>query len=470
MAALIHVKPTRVVDVNTPELVAMFNLAGTFIPSQSRRRIAVIGSGVSGLSAAWLLSKSHDVVLYEADDRPGGHANTVDVPGTGPVDTGFIVYNDKNYPNLQAMLAHLGVGSIKTEMSFAASLDEGRFEYCGEGLSGMLAQRMNAFRPRFWNLFRDLLRFYREAPSVLHQPEMRGLTLDEYLRQQRYSASFVDDHLLPMAAAIWSSTAEDIRSYPLFAFVRFFESHGLLQLWQRPQWRTVEGGSRAYVRKLLEQFGGELRLSAPIAKVVRDGKCATVVTRDGHADRFDSVLIATHADQALAMLETPSEAERRLLGAFTYTRNTAVLHADRTLMPKLRRVWCCWNYISMAHLGGDQQLCVSYWMNELQQFKGRDLFVTLNPPVDPKDEIARFDYTHPLFDTAAIEAQDNLWRLQGENNTWFAGAHFGRGFHEDGLQAGLAAAESMGSVPRPWTLADPSSRITLAPPAAAVAA
>ncbi|WP_297103404.1 FAD-dependent oxidoreductase [uncultured Devosia sp.] len=449
----------------------MFHAATGFSGSPAtRQRIAVVGSGVSGLSAAWLLSKSHDVVLYEADDRPGGHANTIDVPGTGPVDTGFIVYNDKNYPNFQAMLAHLGVGSIPTEMSFAASLDRGTFEYCGEGLSGMLAQRRNAFRPRFWSLFRDLLRFYREAPKALLQPDMRGLTLDEYLRAQRYSRSFVEGHLLPMAAAIWSSKAEDIRAYPLFAFVRFFESHGLLQLWERPNWRTVAGGSRAYVGALLQDFAGQLRLATPVAKVVRDAAGVTVTARTGQVDQFDAILIATHADQALSMLDAPSARERELLGAFSYTTNTAVLHADATYMPRRRKVWCCWNYISTDHISSENQLCVSYWMNRLQSLEGRDLFVTLNPPADPQQEITRFEYTHPLFDSAAIHAQDNLWQIQGQNRTFFAGAHFGRGFHEDGLQSGLAAAEAMGSLPRPWTVPNPSGRITLAPPEAALVA
>ena len=449
----------------------MYHAATGFSGSPTtRQRIAVVGSGVSGLSAAWLLSKSHDVVLYEADDRPGGHANTIDVPGTGPVDTGFIVYNDRNYPNFQAMLAHLDVASIPTEMSFAASLDQGSFEYCGEGLSGMLAQRRNAFRPRFWSLFRDLLRFYREAPKALHQPDMRGLTLDEYLRAQRYSRSFVEGHLLPMAAAIWSSKAEDIRAYPLFAFVRFFESHGLLQLWERPNWRTVAGGSRAYVGALLQDFAGQLRLSTPVAKVARDAAGVTITARTGQVDHFDAILIATHADQALSMLEAPSKAERDLLGAFSYTTNTAVLHADATYMPRRRKVWSCWNYISTDHISSEDQLCVSYWMNRLQSLEGRDLFVTLNPPADPQQEIARFEYTHPLFDSAAIHAQDNLWQIQGQNRTFYAGAHFGRGFHEDGLQSGLAAAEAMGSLPRPWTVANPSGRITLAPPETALVA
>lgn len=449
----------------------MFNAASGFsVPHSPRQRIAVVGSGVSGLSAAWLLSKTHDVVLYEADARPGGHANTIDVPGTGPVDTGFIVYNDKNYPNFQAMLRHLGVESTATEMSFAASLDRGAFEYCGEGLLGMLAQRRNAFRPRFWSLLVDLLRFYREAPKALNQPEMRGLTLDEYLRSQRYSRSFVEGHLLPMAAAIWSSKAEDIRAYPLFAFVRFFESHGLLQLRERPNWRTVTGGSRSYVRALLDQFGGQLRLATPVANVSRHADGVTVTAKTGQVDQFDAILIATHADQALAMLEAPSAAERKLLGAFSYTTNVAVVHADTSYMPRLRRVWCCWNYISTEHCTGEQQLCVSYWMNRLQGFGGRDIFVTLNPPSDPKDEIRRFQYTHPLFDSRAIHAQDHLWQLQGQNRTFYAGAHFGRGFHEDGLQSGLAAAEAMGSLPRPWLVSNPSGRITLAPPAAVEAA
>ncbi|MHA6299839.1 NAD(P)/FAD-dependent oxidoreductase [Devosia sp. CAU 1758] len=449
----------------------MFHAASGFSGSHSaRQRIAVIGSGVSGLSAAWLLSKSHDVVLYEADNRPGGHANTIDVPGTGPVDTGFIVFNESNYPNFTAMMDHLGVESIPTQMSFSASLDQGRFEYCGEGLGGLLAQKRNAFRPRFWNLFRDLLRFYREAPEVLDRPDLQKLTLDEYLQAQRYSQSFIDDHLLPLAAAIWSSSATDIRSYPLLAFVRFFQSHNLLQIWERPRWRTVKGGSRAYVAALLDQFSGELRLSTPVAKVERDAAGVTVIDMDGHADRFDQVLIASHADQALGMLDAPSVAERNLLGAFDYTLNTAVLHADASFMPRLRRVWSCWNYISVEQAQSAHPLCVSYWMNRLQSLSGRDIFVTLNPPSDPQHEIARFDYTHPLFDSKAIHAQENLWQIQGQNRTWYAGAHFGRGFHEDGLQSGLAAAEAIGALPRPWTVSNPSGRITLAPTASALVA
>jgi uncharacterized protein len=408
-------------------------------------------------------------VVYEADSRIGGHANTVDVPGTGPVDTGFIVYNEKNYPNFTALMRHFGLESIATKMSFSASLDQGGFEYCGEGLNGLLAQRSNAFRPRFWTLFRDILRFYREAPQVLDRPDLQHLTLDEYLVSQRYSQSFVDDHLLPLAAAIWSSSSSDIRSYPLLAFVRFFQSHNLLQIWERPKWRTVKGGSRSYVSALLADFRGEVRLSSPVVSVHRAGAGVIVTSQGGHEDGFDEVLIASHADQALRMLDQPSEAERNLLGAFAYTRNTAVLHADPAFMPRLRRVWSAWNYIAMDHAESAHPLCVSYWMNRLQSLPGRDLFVTLNPPINPAYEIARFPYEHPLFDAGAIKAQENLWRIQGVDRIWFAGAHFGRGFHEDGLQSGLAAAEAMGSPQRPWTVADASGRITLAPPEAIAA-
>ncbi|WP_328765841.1 NAD(P)/FAD-dependent oxidoreductase [Devosia aurantiaca] len=316
---------------------------------------------------------------------------------------------------------------------------------------------------------RDVLRFYREAPDVLARPDLQQLTLDEYLLAQRYSQSFIDGHLLPLAAAIWSSSASEIRSYPLLAFVRFFESHNLLQLWERPKWRTVKGGSRKYISSLMAQFAGTVRLSTPVATIKRDAGGVTVLDAKGNPDRFDQVLVASHADQALRMLEQPSSDERDLLGAFASTNNTAVLHTDARYMPRRRRAWSSWNYMALDQAGPRHPLCVSYWMNQLHGLEGRDLFVTLNPPQAPQLEIARFQYAHPVFDAKAIAAQQNLWRIQGQNRTWFAGAYFGRGFHEDGLQAGLAAAEAMGSLPRPWSVRDPSGRITLAPPAALAA-
>jgi predicted NAD/FAD-binding protein len=432
------------------------------------RRVAVIGAGISGLSAAWHLSKSMDVTLYEAEDRPGGHSNTVEVAGPkGPVavDTGFIVYNDRNYPNLVALFDHLGVPTRPSEMSFAASLDAGAFEYSGTGVSGMLGQRSNVLKPRFWSMLSHILRFYREAPEALGRPLSSALTLGEFLDRQKYGRAFVEDHLLPMGAAIWSTSAAEMRAYPLEAFVRFFVNHGLLSLKDRPQWRTVKGGSRSYVERLLADFSGTLRLGSKVVDLRRDDLGATVTTADGHAEHFEQVVVACHADQALAMLGDADGHERSLLGAFDYTRNVAVLHSDPGLMPKRRPVWASWNYIAGPRdADGCAALCVTYWMNRLQGLDpALPLFVTLNPcrPVDPFKVHRVFHYAHPLFDGKAMEAQRQIWQLQGRRHTWFCGAHFGSGFHEDGLQSGLAVAEQLSGLARPWSVENPSGRIFL---------
>ncbi len=442
---------------------------GTSNRSQ-RKRIAVIGSGISGLSAAWLLDQSADVTLFEADSRLGGHANTVsvDLPGkdTIAVDTGFIVYNERNYPNLVALFKHLGVETTASDMSFAASISGGRLEYSGSNISGLFGQRSNLLRPRFWRMVRDVMRFYKTAPDLLHDGSLEGVSLGDYLDQNNYSQSFIDDHLLPMGAAIWSTTASDMRAYPLQAFIRFFVNHGLVQLADRPQWRTVKGGSREYVSRIKAQFKGTVVVNSQIAAVRRDGDGVKLLDRSGLMSAFDDVVIATHADQALALLGDADSDERAVLGAFEYTRNTAVLHSDINLMPKRRNVWSSWNYLSEPGSLGTEQLCVTYWMNRLQNIDdATPLFVTLNPsrPIDPAKLIRTFDYAHPLFDTKALEAQKLLWSLQGRRNTWFCGAHFGSGFHEDGLQSGLAVAEALGGVKRPWTVENESGRIFLTP-------
>ncbi|WP_421360384.1 NAD(P)/FAD-dependent oxidoreductase [Agrobacterium rosae] len=436
----------------------------------ARRRIAVIGSGISGLSAAWLLDKSADVTLFEVEGRLGGHANTVSVDQPGKaaiaVDTGFIVYNERNYPNLVALLDHLGVETSASDMSFAASLRGGQMEYSGTDINGLFGQRSNLLRPRFWSMVRDVMRFYKQAPDLLKDPSLQTISLGDYLDANGYSLSFVDDHLLPMGAAIWSTTAADMRSYPLQAFIRFFVNHGLVQLADRPQWRTVKGGSREYVSRLMSQFKGTVVVDSQIAGVQRSGDGVKVLDRSGQLLTFDDVVIATHADQALALLPDADEQERSLLGAFDYTRNAAVLHSDESLMPKRRNVWSSWNYLSEPNSTGTEQLCVTYWMNRLQNIDEKTpLFVTLNPsrPIDPAKLIRAFDYTHPLFDTKALDAQKQLWSLQGRRNMWFCGAHFGSGFHEDGLQSGLAVAEALGGVKRPWTVENESDRIFLAP-------
>lgn len=433
-----------------------------------RLRIAVVGSGISGLSCAWLLSQRHQVDVFEADGRVGGHSHTVHAPCGGasvPVDTGFIVYNEPAYPNLTALFKHLNVPTRASDMSFAVSLDQGALEYAGTNLNGLFAQRSNLLRPRFWAMLRELLRFYREAPgdAAAHADQ----PLDAYLDARGYGRAFRDDHLYPMGAAIWSCSAERMGDYPVGAFVRFCQNHGLLQLSGRPVWRTVDGGSREYVRRLTQPFADRLHRGHLVTAVLRDADGVRLRTQHGDwSAPFDHVVLATHADQALRLLAVPSEEERRLLGAFGYTRNHAVLHSDPALMPRRRAVWCSWNYLADRRSGALPT--VTYWMNRLQSHlpQGPDappLFVTLNPAQPPRPEhlIRTEIYEHPRFDAAAIAAQRELWTLQGRQRTWFCGAHFGSGFHEDGLQAGLAVAEALGGVRRPWSVAHESGRIHL---------
>ena len=426
--------------------------------------VAVVGSGISGLSAAWLLSQRHRVTLFEADSRPGGHSNTVEVPSAnGPVavDTGFIVYNELAYPNLTALFAHLGVETVATEMSFAVSLDVGALEYSGTNLRGLFAQPRNLLRPRFWSMLRDLVRFYREAPREAAQFGM--MPLDAYLDLRGYGRPFRDDHLYPMAAAIWSTPAARVGDYPFEAFVRFCENHQLLQLSNRPLWRTVKGGSARYVEKMTRGFvdGNRLHLDSAALRIDRDDDGVLIHTENGPPPRrFDHVVLATHADQALKLLPDPTADERRVLGAFGYTRNRAVLHSDPALMPRRRAVWSSWNYA--ADRAKDDGLSVTYWMNRLQHIpESTPLFLTLNPTRAPRREhlIRSEIYEHPVFNVAAMQAQGELWSLQGRQRTWFCGAYFGSGFHEDGLQAGLAVAEMLGGVRRPWNVANESDRV-----------
>jgi predicted NAD/FAD-binding protein len=444
-------------------------------------KVAVIGSGISGLSCAWLLHGSHEVTVYEADRRIGGHSHTVDSAAGAdgvPVDTGFIVYNEANYPNLTALFRHLGVQTQHAEMSFGVSLDGGALEYGSAHLGALLAQPGNLFKPRFWAMIKDLVRFYREAPQALaaleREPLTRGeLTLGELLDRGGYGEAFQHDHLLPQVGAIWSTSPAGARDYPAAALIRFFTNHGLLNLTTRPQWRTVTGGSRAYVAKLTAPFADRIRRNAGVT-AVRRLSGGGVEVRDvlGGAERFDRVVIATHADQALRLLQAPTAREQAILGAFRYSSNLAVLHSDPALMPRRRAAWSGWNHIGRR----DQPdgFCVTYWMNLLQSLpRARPLFVTLNPcrTPDPAKVIGSYVYDHPLFDTAALDAQWRLWSLQGVGGVWYCGAHFGAGFHEDGLQSGLAAAEHLSAdqatpVRRPWSVADESGRIQIAAPLA----
>jgi predicted NAD/FAD-binding protein len=444
----------------------MLNIAGSGWTENSRK-VAVIGSGISGMAAAWLLGKTLNVTLFEADDRLGGHANTVTAEtaaGMVRVDTGFVVYNDRNYPNLVALFDYLDVKTDASDMSFAASVDSGGFEYSGTDLKGLIGQKSNIIRPRFWRMMTDVMRFYRNAPMALAHSSSCPETLGDYLAREKYSDAFIRDHLLPMGAAIWSASMDEMRAYPLFAFIRFFESHGLLSIADRPAWRTVNGGSRHYIDRIFQDFSGKIRLSSPVKSVRRLAGCVEIITRDGVSEQFSEVVIATHADQALSMLAEPADDEKSLLGAFRYTQNLAVLHADPHLMPRRKQVWSSWNYIAndTRRSGNSEQLCVTYWMNNLQNIDRRNpVFLTLNPCREIRaDQIyGRYQYSHPLFDSHAIAAQRHIWQIQGRGGVWFAGAHFGSGFHEDGLQSGLAVAESIGGLKRPWKVDNESGRI-----------
>ncbi|MEB2844448.1 FAD-dependent oxidoreductase [Rhizobiales bacterium RZME27] len=435
-----------------------------------RLNIAVVGSGISGLSAAWLLSQRHDVTVFEAADRIGGHSNTVEFEtAAGPVavDTGFIVYNEVTYPNLTAMFSLLAVPTAASNMSFAVSLNEGDFEYSGGTGLGLFAQRSNIVSPRFWSMMRDLLRFYRNAPRDLET--MNGISLDDYLDRNGYGRVFREDHLYPMAAAIWSTPAVKVGEYPAASFVRFCRNHGLLELWDRPVWRTVNGGSREYVKRLTRTFADRILLSTPVAAIRRGEGKVDIHDIHGRQHQFDDVVIATHADQALRLLSDASEREKRILGAFRYSRNEAVLHGDTSLMPKRRAAWSSWNYVADTRrtTGEDgQQPSITYWMNRLQPLgTAPPTFVTLNPSKQPREDtvIRREVYEHPIFDLETDKAQQDIWTLQGVRNTWFCGAHFGSGFHEDGIQAGLAVAEDLGGVRRPWQVVEESARIVRKP-------
>lgn len=419
-------------------------------------RIAIIGTGIAGNAAAYALSTStgHDLTIYEREGRLGGHSATVDVTLDGmtmAVDTGFIVYNEMNYPNLTALFAHLGIATQDSTMSFAVSARGGRFEWCGRTervVDGLFAQRRNLLSPGYLSMLLEILRFNRLAIADRRSGLLADLSLSDYLARRGYSRRFRDDYLIPMGAAIWSMSPAAMLAFPAASFVAFFENHHLLQ-WNRPVWRTVTGGSRRYVEKISEAFRDKVRLNCGVRSVQRTAFGVEITDESGHRDTFDQVIFATHSDQALASLADPSPQERDILGAIGYRPNAVYLHRDARLMPRRKRAWAAWNVIQGAD--PDAELCVTYWMNALQGLDpSRPLFVTLNPPEPPAADLTfgRFSYDHPQYDQRAISAQRRIPEIQGQRRTWFAGAWTGFGFHEDGLSSGLAVAEALGgSVP-----------------------
>ncbi|WP_417689622.1 NAD(P)/FAD-dependent oxidoreductase [Roseibium sp.] len=421
-------------------------------------RIAVIGSGIAGNSAAWALSKKHEVVLYEKRLRPGGHSATVDIDYDGTsisVDTGFIVYNELNYPHFTALLEHLGVETEESDMSFALSSHGGKQEWSGQNLSTIFARRSNLLSPRFLMMLRDILRFNKQCTQDKAAGRLAGLSLGQYLDRCGFCSAFRDDYLLPMGAAIWSTPLREVEDYPAENFVAFFENHRLINF-DRPTWRTIKGGSRNYVQKLLAPLAGNIRLGAMVTEILREDGKVTVRDVAGTTDTFDQVVLAGHTDQSLAMLGDASDDERQILGDIRYRPNNVFLHRDESLMPKRKSVWSSWNYLAQQDPGSDREVTVSYWMNRLQNLPAdKPLFVTLNPPSPPQEDqtFAHFVYDHPQFDAKAIEAQRSLWRIQGKNRTWYCGAWAGSGFHEDGLSAGLAVARQLGAI-LPWEAQD----------------
>lgn len=418
---------------------------------QKRQRIAVIGSGISGMASAWLLSRAHEVVLYEAGDYLGGHTNTVDVTldgVTAPADTGFLVYNTNTYPNLIAMLDELQVGSYATDMSFGVSMDGGRLEWAGTNLDSVFAQRRNLISPSFLLMLNEILRFNKAAPAYLERSMQTPISLGELLKTENYGATFRDAYLLPMAAAIWSSSPGDILQFPASSFIRFCMNHSLLQVNDRPKWQTVQGGAREYVRKMAALLT-DVRKKTPVESVLRTPDEVLVLT-SGKTERFDAVVFATHAPDTANMLIDASEQELAILNAVKYQANLAYLHTDLSLMPQQRKVWSAWNYIGGKAHDGAGPVCVSYWLNKLQQLPfSTPLMVTLNPvhQPDPAKVLRSFHYQHPVFDQAAIHAQQNLGAIQGKNRCWFAGAWTGYGFHEDGLKSALRVVSDFGVAP-----------------------
>ena len=415
-----------------------------------RRRVAVVGSGIAGLSAAWFLSRRHDVTLFEAGHRFGGHSRTIDVPvgdHAVAVDTGFIVFTELNYPNLIDLFDQIGVESEESNMSFSVSIDDGSFEYAGGlGLGGYLAQPTNALKPKYWRMLIEIGQFLSSFADG-DDEALDGHTLGSLLDERQYSRWFRDRHILPMGAAIWSGTIADLADFPARSFVSFFRTHGLLKVRGRPKWRSVRGGSREYVRRLVAGISGDLRTKCPVFEVTRAQGGVRIRSAAG-IEMFDEVVLASHADQTLAILGDPSDKERATLGAFAYRANEAFLHLDRRLMPRRRGAWAAWNYHAASAIDTGAPVGVTYWMNRLQNLKETTpIFVSLNPVRAPRDDdiVETNTFSHPQFDQRALTAQNALPGIQGVQNTWFCGSYCGYGFHEDALVSGMRIAQSLGA-------------------------
>ncbi|MCG6939754.1 MAG: FAD-dependent oxidoreductase [Thiohalocapsa sp.] len=413
-------------------------------------RICVVGSGIAGLASAWLLSHRHQVTLVEKNGYFGGHTNTVEVDEGDrkvPVDTGFIVYNVRNYPLLVRLFERLGVGTRDSDMSFSASIGPGRLEYAGDSLSTIFAQRRNALSPRFLRMLVDIFRFNARCKQCLRDSGFDGRSLGEFLTSEGLSDAFRDHYLLPMASAIWSCPTDTMLAFPAESLARFFNNHRLLHPLERPVWRSVAGGSQRYVRRIAADLGPERMVSDAAVAVRRREAGVQVELASGRTIDADQVVLACHADQTLRLLAEPTADEARLLGRFRYQPNRTILHTDTNLMPRRRVVWSAWNYLAAENPDGGRAVSVTYWMNKLQGLEtSRDYLVSLNPLIepDPAKVIAETTYDHPVFDQAAMNAQRELHRIQGVDRLYFCGSYFGYGFHEDALRSAVDVAERLG--------------------------
>ncbi len=421
-------------------------------------KIAVIGSGISGNAAAWSLSHDHDVTVYEKRERLGGHSATVEVEHNGrliPVDTGFIVYNETNYPLMTAMFDYLDVHTKKSNMSFSVSLDKGSLEWCGTGLKGVFAQKRNIFSPPFLLMLREIFRFNKKAAEDYDRGILKDLSLEEYLDKARFSERFRNNYLIPMTSAIWSTPSRKMLDFPAESLLGFMKNHSLIQK-KRPQWRTVSGGSREYVKILRANTHANYRLNAEVVSVVRTNEGVLVEDITGGKELFDEVVLGCHSDQALNIIKDKTEDETSILEDVEYISNDVWLHSDPKLMPRKRDAWAAWSYMGTRNSRDERDVSVTYWMNALQGIPNEHpIFVTLNPLEEPDPALVHghYQYSHPLFDKKAIDAQKRLPSIQGKKNLWFCGAWCGYGFHEDGLRSGLEVAEKLGSM-KPWLRTD----------------
>lgn len=419
-------------------------------PEKKDLKIAVVGAGISGITAAYLLQKKHRVTLYEKNDYFGGHTHTVTIPSGPdagmPVDTGFIVLNYKTYPNFIRFLEKHGVATEKTDMSFSYYEPETGFCYATQNFDALFAQRINLFKPWYWRFIFEIKRFLSKTKEDYYTGRLDGLTLGDYLRRMKYSDNLIHRFIIPWSAAIWSATDVSMMAFPMNTFAQFYDNHGLLSVGQEIPWYFVKGGSQSYVRAFLESFPGNAYRKKSVKRVERNEQ-VTLAFEDGSHETYDAVVLATHADEALAILADPSRDERRLLGAWQYSQNRVLLHTDNRWMPKNHRSWASWNYIRAPESDGNSSITLSYHMNRLQRLKTpKDYLVTLNPsmPINEDLVIKEIQFTHPIYSFAAFQSQEELAALNGKNRTFYCGAYFGYGFHEDGTKSAVAVGQHFG--------------------------